>query len=135
MEEFKWTEKFNTGITSIDRQHRELFREIDKLALAIYTGESKRHLKGSLNFLEEYIENHFLDEENLMELNYYNDFDKHARQHKQFRILFENFKDDFAQRGGDSYLAIRLEKEIRKWWEYHILNIDMMYVPYIKKTV
>ncbi|PKL38904.1 MAG: hypothetical protein CVU88_08080 [Firmicutes bacterium HGW-Firmicutes-13] len=133
MQNFKWTDNYDTKITIIDIQHKQLFKKIDILTIAIYEGKSKKFLKELLLFLEEYIEKHFTFEENIMKLNNYPDYDKHILQHEQFRSLFNDFADDFKLKGGDSYLAIRLEKEIRKWWEYHILNIDMMYVPYIIK--
>lgn len=132
MEKFEWSENYSTNILQIDLQHRGLFKKIDGFSLSIYKGESKKHLRELLLFLEQYIENHFTTEENLMALNNYPDISNHKTEHDKFRKLFSGFKDDFNSRGGDSYLSIRLEKEIRKWWESHILNTDMKYSPYIK---
>ena len=42
MEKFTWTSEYNTNIESIDNQHKELFKKIDKLALALYKGEVKQ---------------------------------------------------------------------------------------------
>ena len=133
MEKFQWSDKYNTTLKSIDRQHKELFKHIDVFGLAIYKGVNKKDLEKLLQFLEQYVEHHFSSEEDLMRFNNYKDLKKHIEQHDNFRELFADFKHDFETRGGDLYLAIRLEKEIRNWWEYHVLNIDMMYVPYIKE--
>ena len=35
-------------------------------------------------------------------------------------------------KGTDSYLAIDVDKKIRKWWEHHVMTIDMAYVPTLK---
>lgn len=132
MERFEWSEKYCTNIDQIDRQHRDLLYEIDRFGIAILNGESRQSLEKMLIFLEEYVENHFLLEEKLMRESKYDDQFRHIKNHNTFRALFSEFVDEFNKRGGDSYLALRLEREIRKWWIDHILDEDMKYVPYLK---
>ena len=84
-------------------------------------------------FLEKYVEEHFEDEEHLMKINDYPKFSEHVNQHDSFKNLFHDIKNDFIKKGGDTYLAICIEREVRKWWENNVLKIDMLYVPYIKK--
>ncbi len=132
IEKFIWTENYCTGIEVIDNQHQELFRKFDKCSLAIYKGEGKSILREIISFIDIYVNDHFDDEERLMTINKYPDYYKHIEFHKNFRGIFNSFKKDFEQRGGDAYLALQLEKEIRNWWKNHILTIDMLYVPYIK---
>ena len=132
MERFQWTDQYNTGILTIDMQHRELFRRIDNLTLALYDGEGKPALKTLLGFLDSYIIEHFRTEEEYMKKNSYPGFEKHLEKHHTFRKLLADVEQEFNDKGGDTYLAIRFEKEIRKWWENHILQTDMQYVPYMK---
>lgn len=132
MERFQWTDQYNTGILTIDMQHKELFRRIDNLALAVYDGEGKPALKTLLEFLDSYVTEHFQTEEGYMKKNNYPVFEKHLEKHHTFRKLLSDVEQEFNNRGGDTYLAIRVEKEIRKWWENHILQTDMEYVPYMK---
>ena len=113
-------------------QHKELFRRIDNLALAVYDGEGKPALKTLLEFLDSYVTEHFQTEEGYMKKNNYPVFEKHLEKHHTFRKLLSDVEQEFNNRGGDTYLAIRVEKEIRKWWENHILQTDMEYVPYMK---
>jgi hemerythrin len=131
MEKLPWSEEYETGIKIIDKQHRALFRSLDGFTLAIYDGEGKEKLKQLMWFLDDYVNEHFDTEEKLMLSNNYPEYDVHVRAHEQFATLFKNIKKDFQDRGGDTYLAIRLEKEIRVWWENHILVMDKKYVPYI----
>jgi hemerythrin len=133
MASFQWTEQYETGVPIIDRQHRELFKRIDHLMLALYDGEGIEGLKEIIEFLESYTIEHFHTEEELMVKNKFPDFAKHQEKHQGFRELFNDVKREFDEKGGDSYLAIRLEKEVRNWWENHILQTDMQYVPYIKE--
>ena len=133
MKPFNWEDNFNTGISIIDTQHQELFRRIDHLTLALYDGEGKVELKDLLSYLDSYVNEHFETEESLMKKNRFPQYDKHLEKHRGFKELFSDIKQDFKDRGGDAYLAIRFEKEIRTWWENHVLKTDMEYVPYIKK--
>ncbi len=132
MERIIWVPEFETGIEIIDDQHNRLFRTMDNFAIAIYGGEGKTKLRQLLIFLDEYIHDHFNTEEKLLSLNNYPEYDEHIKKHKQFTSMFNDYREDFNQRGSDTYLAKRLEKEIRNWWENHILNIDMKYAPQIE---
>ena len=133
MEPFQWTKNFDTGVFDIDNQHRELFRRIDRLTLALYEGEGKAELKNLLSYLDSYVHEHFKIEESLMRENNFPQYKQHLEKHRGFKELFSDIQQDFKDRGGDAYLAIRFEKEIRTWWENHVLKTDMEYVPYIKK--
>ncbi len=134
METFQWTDKYRTNIGSIDKQHRGLFEKLNKLELAIYRGECKSNLRELANFFEKYIEEHFTLEETLMKQNNYPEYIEHVLQHDQFRKMFQDFVKDLDRRGGDSYLAMHIGKELRKWWENHILKTDMRYVPHLGET-
>jgi hemerythrin len=133
MEEFIWAQKYETGSSAIDKQHKELFSKIDELSLALYNGTAKRIVEGMISFLERYIEDHFKTEEGIMRMAGYPHLSSHTQIHKGFNKIFESFKLDFQKRGADNYLAIHLEKEIRRWWEEHVLNEDMRYVPYLER--
>lgn len=133
IEKFVWSKEFETGSNAIDEQHKELFSRIDELSLAIYNGNARRNLHSMITFLERYIEEHFHTEEEIMEMAGYPHLSNHRQIHKEFNKMFEGFKLDFQKKGGDSYLAIHLDKEIRKWWREHVLNEDMRYVPYLDK--
>jgi hemerythrin len=97
-----------------------------------YNGEGKEKLKQLMWFLDDYVNEHFDTEEKLLFLSNYPEINAHTNAHEQFRALFKEIKKEFLDRGGNSYLAIRLEKEIRNWWENHILKMDMKYIPYIQ---
>jgi len=130
-EKFAWTSEYETGIDEIDRQHRDLFKKFDNFSIAIYNGEGKNQLKELMAFIDSYINNHFKEEEELLSLNNYPDIYKHLEYHKKFTSIFGIFKKEFEKRGGDTYMALQLEKEIRGWWKNHILTVDKLYVPYI----
>lgn len=133
MDDFQWDERFETGIEIIDKQHRELFKRIDNLALAVYEGKGKSELNKIIEYLETYINDHFTLEERLMYINDYPQYVDHLKKHQNFTVFFEGIAEEMDAKGTDSYLAIRVEKEVRDWWQTHVLQTDMKYVPYIKR--
>ncbi|MCU0847565.1 MAG: hemerythrin family protein [Spirochaetes bacterium] len=129
----QWNENFETGIEKIDSQHRELFRKLDQLELDLYSGRAKLEIQKMIGFLEDYINTHFDDEEKIMLDAGVQEFGKHREQHKNFMQMLRDFKIEFEKKGADSYLAIRLDKELRSWWENHILKTDKLYISRVKK--
>jgi len=132
---WEWTERLETGIDEIDSQHKELFNRIDKLELAIYKGRATDELIKLMEYLESYIIEHFELEEKLMLDNFYPDFAVHVRQHTEFRTVCTGILNTFNDKGADSYLAIDIDKQMRKWWENHILKMDMAYIPFVKNSM
>jgi len=132
MTKWKWDKQLETGIELIDDQHMELFRRMDKLELAIYSGMGAAELAHLVKYLEEYVVEHFQAEETIMQKINYPDFIKHHTQHKKFRALVDEIISTCKDKGADSYLAIEVNKKMRGWWENHILKLDMDYVPYFK---
>jgi len=131
MNQFTWTQEYETGIPKIDEQHRELFKRMDKLVLAVYNGSGEKDLMTLVDFLESYVEDHFSLEEELMLRYRYSEYSKHKEEHRQFTVSFDKLKNDFYRKGGDRYLAINAEKILSGWWKKHILGSDMRYVPEI----
>ncbi|HPS56896.1 MAG TPA: bacteriohemerythrin [Spirochaetota bacterium] len=129
----EWNKSLETGIELIDAQHEELFRRIDKLELAMYNGRAVTELRNLLKYLESYVIEHFAAEEDLMLQINYPDYASHAREHTDFRNMINGLLADCKGRGIDSYLAIDVDKHMRKWLEHHIMKVDMAFVPFIKK--
>lgn len=129
----EWNRSLETGIEIIDIQHEELFRRIDKLELAMYNGRAVTELRNLLEYLESYVIEHFEAEEELMLKINYPDYASHAKEHTDFRNKINRILEDCKGKGIDSYLAIDIDKQMRKWLEHHIMKVDMAFVPFIKK--
>lgn len=132
MGKWEWNSRLETGIKEIDEQHKGLFEQIDRLELAIYKGSAIEELKSIIEYLNVYINEHLETEEKLLRDCNFLDFEKHFEQHEEFRSLVAELLNRY-KKGADSYLALDVDKQLRKWWENHILKMDMAYVPYIKK--
>jgi len=134
MDSVTWSSKYKTGIDVIDEQHRELFGHIDRLTLALYEGEGKSGLKELLEFLAGYVTEHFRVEEEMMSEHGYPEYDRHLEDHREFIMNFREIQKEYGNRGPDTYLAIRVEKQVKDWWKTHVLETDMLYAPYMKKS-
>ena len=133
MEKWEWSSRLETGIELIDEQHRELFEMIDQLELAIYSGSASHELKSIFEYLNSYIAEHLEAEERLLRECNYPDFEKHAEEHDKFRKSIAEMSASYKKNGGDNYLALDVDKHLRKWWENHILKMDMAYIPFVRK--
>lgn len=132
MTKWEWNSRFETGIKLIDEQHKGLFEQIDRLELAIYRGSAAEELRSIMEYLNSYTLEHLEAEEKLLRESNYHDFEKHFIQHEEFRSLCDDLLKRY-KKGADSYLALDVDKQMRKWWENHILKMDMAYVPFVKK--
>lgn len=133
MANWQWYNMLETGIEDIDFQHKELFRRIDKLELAIYSGKSIVELTFLIKYLETYVIEHFEAEEKLMLDINFPGLSNHRKQHNEFRMLAQDIMAQCKNRGADTYMAIQVDKQMRRWWENHILIRDMEYVSFIKQ--
>ena len=132
---FEWAEKYETKIPQIDVQHKELFKHIDDLTLAMYSGNSSAEISEMISFLAEYIDIHFSEEEKLMRETMYPGYGEHRNAHRSFTAMFEKLNAEFIEKGPSSYLAIHIEKALRDWWVNHILNIDLKYSAHIRNAL
>lgn len=131
----EWNKSLETGIELIDDQHRELFARIDRLELAMYNGRAVAELRNLLEYLESYVIEHFEAEESLMLKINFPHYAAHAKEHSEFRNKINEILADCKGKGIDSYLAIDVDKQMRKWLEHHIMKVDMEFVPFIKKKI
>ena len=132
---YVWKKEYETGIEEIDRQHRGLFKNIDKLLLAIYQGKEEAELYKLGKFMMDYIEEHFTQEEDWMRASNYPELENHINEHKNFVKLYQEFKEEMDYKGPSIYLANRMLKALRSWWEVHILKSDMLYRSYVRKIL
>ena len=63
----EWTEKLAIGISSIDSQHKELFKHINNLVIAIKEQRFKSEIDNTIKFLDDYAKVHFSAEEKHMQ--------------------------------------------------------------------
>lgn len=132
MAKWQWDSRLETGIELIDEQHLELFSRIDKLEIALYSGMGSAELTYLIQYLMEYVVEHFAAEEKILDGINYPDLAKHIKQHQEFRQVVNEIISSCRDKGADRFLAIEVDKMMRSWWENHILKLDMDYVTYVR---
>lgn len=129
-----WNKAFETGITVIDMQNKELFRllrDLEQMVLTKCTQYIYTDFVHLICEIREYATYHFYEEEKIMAMLEYEGLEEHKALHKQFEKYI----------GSINY--IQLEKEplgiiddlrsyIELWIMRHILLEDMKLAPIAK---
>ena len=136
----QWLSSFDTHIDIVDKQHKKLF-DLLKVLSAHFENEQINNelLNHTFNEMSRYAQQHFIDEEQLMQ--HHNLDDRHIRLH---RMEHNSFMYDTQQLGiqlsseqylDESTLKKLLEKTIgfiTAWLTYHILGMDQMMAGQIR---
>ncbi|HTF99120.1 MAG TPA: bacteriohemerythrin [Nitrospirota bacterium] len=132
----EWTERLATGIPAIDDQHKELFRRINNLVLAIKQHRCRSEIDGMIQFLDDYAQVHFSEEEkNMAETNYPGLFEQ-KKSHQQYLQALAELKDQAAlpRITGSSYdLSATTNQVIVDWIVAHIMRQDIRFGEYLKR--
>src|SRR5512139_1192632 len=92
----EWTPDLAVGIETIDRQHRELFRRINSLVIAIREHRCKSEIDGTIAFLDDYAKYHFAEEERRMGESAYPGLGEHLRYHTTYLRTLADVKEQAA---------------------------------------
>lgn len=126
-----WQSKYETGVMSIDNDHRRLVSMIGNLYSAISEGEGKNVIGVIVNGLSEYAIVHFNREEMLMKSIGFEGFEKHKESHQTFAHKVNSFQQMLAS--GQQNISVEVVAFLRDWLINHIQNIDMLFVDEFKK--
>ncbi len=123
-----------TGNDMIDEQHKELIGKIDKLLACCEEGGEKVQAIKMLDYLAEYTEYHFGEEEKLQEQVSYPAIKEHKAQHEQFKKAVEELHEMLMEEEGptDAFVAA-VKKNVVDWLFNHIKNLDQALAAYVQK--
>jgi hemerythrin len=118
-----WDPRLTVGFRTIDEQHQELFRRVNALLEAMQRGAGKDVVGSTIDFLKQYVVEHFAAEQSLMTRYRYPGFAVHEREHEDFVAQFLRFAAD-AEKGINSVLVLKLNQFLCGWLRQHIGNSD-----------
>lgn len=136
-----WQKSYETGIESVDIQHRRLFDRLENtkalLNLKEYSAKDREKIKETILDLENYVATHFTLEERLMEDNNYPKLKEHIAEHERFSEKIQGIllKLDEILSQDDQKIHEFLKDLtdfLEKWLKGHILGSDFAYVPHLK---
>jgi hemerythrin len=119
-----WTPALTTGDVQIDKQHQEIFRQVDVLCAALLRGD--RLESGNLvEFLGTYVGDHFSAEERAMKNSGYRDLAPHKTEHVRFVRAYLALVKEFELHGPSAGVAAGLNGWLAAWLNEHILRADI----------
>jgi len=124
-----WTKEHDTGIPTIDAQHRKLIDLANNLYEAIRLSREEQVIQNILEGLTTYMSEHFAAEEALLKEAHYPEYDQQVEAHRSFIQKFQEHKasKDFLE------LSDELFGFLKKWIVAHFLGMDKRYVPFLSK--
>lgn len=126
-----WDDSLRTGIDAIDRQHRELFDQANKLFDNLGGQKDPKKIKESMQFLVKYVEVHFEAEQRSMKIFGYPKRMAHAFEHDTLTKELHRLVEEFIN-GGNMLLPTKLGNLVSSWLLQHIKKSDMEFVQFLK---
>jgi hemerythrin-like metal-binding protein len=125
-----WSPELSVLVNSMDDQHKELIRHLNRLYNAMVTGGHDRGVREVIQGLQDYTLQHFRKEEVMMEKNHYPDCELQKLQHAAFIKKVADFAqkiDDGATIDAESVMAF-----LKDWLVNHIQKCDRCYGEYFR---
>jgi hemerythrin len=128
----EWDESLATGNSSIDNQHKELFKRFESLMTACNQRKGKEEIYNVLTFLDEYVRSHFAMEEMLQKKHNYPHYPDHKEQHDGFIRDLQKLGDQFNQEGASLSLVIQTNQIMVNWLINHINVTDRALADFLR---
>ena len=122
-----------TGNALIDGQHKELIDRINKLLILCENDKpAKREAIRLLDYLIEYTEFHFGEEEKLQEEVGYPGLEEHRQKHEEFKKTLRTLEEFLEESEGptDAFVE-QIQKTVVDWLFKHIKAFDRSVAEYI----
>ncbi|NLT50125.1 MAG: hemerythrin family protein [Ignavibacteria bacterium] len=125
---YNWDENYSVKIEKIDSQHKQLLQMVNDLFEARQSGKAKEIINSIIQKLTQYTIIHFRDEENLMKIHKYPDFEIHKKEHD---MLVKKVGELNEQLNSGSFsLTIEISQFLKEWLVNHILKTDKKYTQF-----
>ena len=120
-----------TGNEMIDSQHRVLIEKINDLVASCEEKRDKLNAVRMLNYLADYTEFHFREEEKLQEEIGYPGLPEHREKHQELRQTVEDLHQMLEEEEGPSDAFVdQLNRKVIEWLYYHIKGFDRSVAEY-----
>ena len=118
----------------IDEQHKELIGKIDDLLTCCEKDGGKVSAIKMLDYLSDYTDYHFGEEEKLQEEVSYPAMKEHKEKHAEFKKTVEVLHDMLIEEEGptEAFVAA-VQKNVVDWLFNHIKNMDQALAAYVQE--
>jgi len=129
----EWSDKYLTGISNIDVEHKNLFVITNVLYDNVQENGAQANVVPVLTALGEYVKKHFTSEELAMRHAEYPGIVEHIEKHR----AIDRKVQAYINQCNDDPNAVdtkELLEFLKRWLVNHVLKNDMGYVPYVKQA-
>lgn len=121
-----------TGNKTIDSQHQELIDRIRQFVATCESGDSKIKAIKMLDYLDEYTNFHFQEEEELQKKVSYPEISSHHAKHEEFKTSIQELYDYLNENEGpDDQFIEQVKRNVVDWLFQHIKTFDRSVAEYI----
>lgn len=131
---YEWDESWETGNQLIDSQHKEFIRRINNLLEACSLGKGRDEIFSAAQFLTEYTDKHFGDEEKLQKQYAYPDRVNHKKMHEGFKKTVKEINERLEKEGSSVALVGKINSDVAGWLINHIKKQDVKVAKYIEEN-
>jgi hemerythrin len=133
MNKIEWDNSLTTGIKSIDYEHKMLIERLNAVIEAIEKNQGEGTIAKTLDFLLDYTNFHFSNEEKFIIGHGYPGIELQQKQHKEFKEFVNQLILDFQQDGADKDIAIQIHDYLFVWLRKHIMEVDHQLAQFVTK--
>jgi hemerythrin len=127
-----WRSELEIGVTEIDEQHKHLVESFNLFLRACREGKGGSELLRLFEFLDEYVINHFRDEETLQTKLAYPDHESHRLQHLGFMKRIQELKKQLLpEESPEIHQVISTNSMLLDWLVKHISGSDKQFGRYL----
>ncbi|MBN2062410.1 MAG: bacteriohemerythrin [Deltaproteobacteria bacterium] len=128
-----WNESLKVGVKEIDEQHKELFEYSNVLMNAIKERREQNEVEKVVSFLNEYVKNHFRDEEKIMQEHNYPFLSFQKEQHENFIKYFKKVQNELKEmKESRAYLMFRIRLLVVDWLVNHTYKEDRHFGRFLR---
>ena len=127
----EFDETLVTGNDMIDSQHKELIDRINQLLESCEDGQGKVKAVKMLDYLADYTEFHFGEEEKLQETINYPGVAEHKKEHEKLRSVVKDLYNMLEEEEGPTEAFVsQVQKNVVDWLYDHIKGFDRSVAEY-----
>ena len=127
-----WEERMRFGVPVIDERHETMFEQFALLNDAIIKGACDDKVRGILDFLNDYANTHFSEEEGLMAVYDYAGLEEQRQQHTVFKENICRLRELLSANVPVKELAIRIDATLIRYTINHVRNLYCRLVEFLK---
>lgn len=131
-----WKDKYRIGVERIDEQHRELFKRLSNFIQIVQDHipwEGKMNsVKETMEFMKEYVEYHFDDEEMYQKQISYPGIGLHIDAHRKFKEGIHHYAQLFERGQFTESKVQEFSAKLMTWLIMHVGKMDQQIGEYVR---